>query len=342
MNEDAQPSHQSFNEHSLGEARETLSDLRRAIGQRIIGHDDVVTGVLNGLLTGGHVLLEGVPGLGKTQLVKALADAVDLQFARIQFTPDLMPADITGTQIMAPDEAGERHLRFQRGPVFTNILLADEINRATPKTQSALLEAMEENTVTVGRDEHRLAAPFMVLATQNPIEMEGTYPLPEAQLDRFALKLDAAYPSADELARIVEATTGRAPVPIEPVMTIEQVHMVRAMVREVVVANHVRDFAIRLVISTHPTQESAPDSVKRYVRHGASPRGLLSLILAAKASAFQDGRLNISFDDLKTNALPALRHRILLNFEGEADGLDIDSILTNIVDETPLNREAAA
>jgi MoxR-like ATPase len=325
----------------LAQAHDTLHALRGAIASRIVGHEEVIDGVLGCLLTGGHVLLEGVPGLGKTQLVKTLASALELQFSRIQFTPDLMPADITGTQMMLQGDDGERHLRFQRGPVFTNLLLADEINRATPKTQSALLEAMEEKNVTAGREEHSIGDPFMVLATQNPIEMEGTYPLPEAQLDRFALKLNATYPNAEQLAQIVGFSTGNEQAPVEAVMSAAQLSDIRAQVRDIAVARHVQDFAIRVVLATHPDNETATAEVRRYVRHGASPRGLLAMILGAKARAFMDGRLNVSFDDLKSGAAAALRHRVLLNFEGEADGMDIDSLVTQIVEEIPVAQAAA-
>jgi MoxR-like ATPase len=329
-------------EQAAGEVHGTLRALRAEIARRIVGHDDVIDGVIACLLTGGHVLLEGVPGLGKTQLVKTLASAMELSFSRIQFTPDLMPADITGTQILAQSDDGERRFRFQPGPVFAHILLADEINRATPKTQSALLEAMEERSVTVGRDEHVLEEPFMVLATQNPIEMEGTYPLPEAQLDRFALKLNARFPNARELATIVERTTGEAPPAASAVMTADDLARARAMVREVVLAHHVRDYAIALVLATHPDSDNATDAVKRYVAHGASPRGLMAIIMTAKVSAFMEGRLNVSFDDVNATVVPALRHRILLNFEGEADGVPIDDMVDELIAKTALTTDAIA
>ena len=274
-------------------------------------------------------------GLGKTLLVKTLSDALDLQFSRIQFTPDLMPADIIGTQMVVQDEDGDRHFKFQPGPVFTQLLLADEINRATPKTQSALLEAMEEKRVTVGRTGHPLEAPFMVLATQNPIEMEGTYPLPEAQLDRFLLKLNARYPSADELSRIIDRTTGEVEPSVDTVMTKDDVNEMRELVRATVIAGHVKDYAVKLNLATHPDHPDAVPSTRRYVRHGASPRGVLSMILTAKAIALFQGRMNVSFDDLETAALPALGHRILLNFEGEAEGIDVASIVAEIIEEIP-------
>ena len=321
---------------NIAEAREQLIRLRREIGKKIVGHDDLVDGILACLLASGHILVEGVPGLGKTLLVKTLSDVLDLEFARIQFTPDLMPADIIGTQMVAQDDDGNRVFKFQPGPVFTQLLLADEINRATPKTQSALLEAMEEHKVTVGRTGHPLGDPFMVLATQNPIEMEGTYPLPEAQLDRFLLKVIATYPSAEELSKIIDRTTGQLEASVEAVMNREQLANLRTLTRQVIIAGHVKDFAVQLVLATHPGNEAATPLSKRFVRHGASPRGIQSMILVAKAYALFDGRINVSFDDLKTAAVPALRHRVLLNFEGEAEGFDVDALIEEIIRETPV------
>ena len=322
-------------EQSLTFARERLDALKRQIQLRIVGHHDLVDGILACLLSSGHVLLEGVPGLGKTLLVKTLSDALHLEFSRIQFTPDLMPADIIGTQVIVQDEEGRRHFRFQQGPVFTQLLLADEINRATPKTQSALLEAMEEKRVTVGRTAHALQEPFMVLATQNPIEMEGTYPLPEAQLDRFLLKLNATYPDADELSQIVDRTTG-APVPaVDPVVSAGELMELRALARSVVIAGHVKDYAIRMVLATHAGSAQATPRVRRYVRHGASPRGLQAVVLVAKALALFAGRINVSFEDLAAAAPPALRHRILLNFEGEAEGIAVEDLIAEVIRETP-------
>jgi MoxR-like ATPase len=330
-----------IDEQRIDLARGKLASLRREIEKRIVGHHDLIKGILACLLAAGHVLVEGVPGLGKTLLVKTLSDALDLQFARIQFTPDLMPADIIGTQMVMQDEDGRRHFQFQPGPVFTQVLLADEINRATPKTQSALLEAMEEKTVTVGRTGHPLAEPFMVLATQNPIEMEGTYPLPEAQLDRFLLKLNAVYPDARELAEIIDRTTGGPMPPLQPVMNGDELIEIRELVRSVVIARHVKDYAIRIVLSSHADSPAAPPLTRRYVRHGASPRGAMSAILTAKAFALFDGRLNVSFDDLKASAPAALRHRILLNFEGEAEGIDIEDLIAEIIRDTPVAEEQA-
>ena len=329
-------------EESVERALERLGALQREIDRRIVGHRPVIEGILAALLAAGHVLLEGVPGLGKTLLVKSLSDALELEFARIQFTPDLMPADIIGTQMVMLDDEGGRHFRFQPGPLFTQLLLADEINRATPKTQSALLEAMEEKKVTVGRTGHRLREPFMVLATQNPIEMEGTYPLPEAQLDRFLLKLTASYPDAEELSRIIDRTTGSALPEVRAVMSAAELASLRALVRQVVIAEHVKSYAIRLVLSTHPDHPNASPLARRYVRHGASPRGAQSLILTAKAFALFAGRLNVSFDDLGAAAAPALRHRILLNFEGEAEGVAPEGIIEELLRETPLVEGGAA
>lgn len=321
---------------SIERALERLGTLQREIDRRIVGHRPVVEGILAALLAAGHVLLEGVPGLGKTLLVKSLSEALELEFARIQFTPDLMPADIIGTQMVMLDGEGGRHFQFQPGPVFTQLLLADEINRATPKTQSALLEAMEEKKVTVGRTGHPLREPFMVLATQNPIEMEGTYPLPEAQLDRFLLKLTASFPDAEDLSRIVDRTTGSALPEVRAVMGAGELEWLRALVRQVVLAEHVKSYAIRLVLSTHPGHPSAPPLARRYVRHGASPRGAQSLILTAKAFALFAGRLNVSFDDIEAAAAPALRHRILLNFEGEAEGVGPEDLIGELLRETPV------
>ena len=329
-------------EQAIERAIDRLGALKREIEKRVVGHRDVVNGILACLLAGGHALLEGVPGLGKTLLVKTLSDALHLEFARIQFTPDLMPADIIGTQMIAQDEDGRRHFQFQPGPVFTQLLLADEINRATPKTQSALLEAMEEKKVTVGRVAHELKAPFMVLATQNPIEMEGTYPLPEAQLDRFLLKLSARYPDEHELSEIASRTTGAEPPPVQAVMDASELNELRALVRSVVIAQHVKDYAVRVVLATHADNARALPLARRYVRYGASPRGLQSLILTAKAFALFDGRLNVSFDDLTAAAAPALRHRILLNFEGEAEGVDVERLIDEIVEGTPVVKDAAA
>ena len=306
--------------------------LRAEVEKVIVGHREIITHVLIGMFAGGHVLLEGVPGLGKTLLIKTLAEGLELTFSRIQFTPDLMPADIIGTNMIVEDAEGRKHFQFQSGPIFAHILLADEINRATPKTQSALLEGMQEASVTVAGSSRPLPSPFFVLATQNPIEMEGTYPLPEAQLDRFLLKLRVRYPAIEELNAIIDRTTRARPVSIERVMTGERVLAFRDLIREVPIADHVRALASTIVMATHPQWEHAPEVSRRFIRYGASPRGAQALVLGAKVRALAEGRYNVSVEDLKTLAAPALRHRIILNFEGEAEGLDVDELVVQIVE----------
>jgi MoxR-like ATPase len=306
--------------------------LRAEVEKVIVGHREIITHVLVGMFAGGHVLLEGVPGLGKTLLVKTLSESLELSFARIQFTPDLMPADIIGTNIIVEDAEGRKHFQFQPGPIFAHVVLADEINRATPKTQSALLEGMQEASVTVGGASRPLPAPFFVLATQNPIEMEGTYPLPEAQLDRFLLKLRVRYPAIEELNAIIDRTTHARPVSVERVMSGANVLAFRELIREVPVASHVRDFASAIVMATHSQWADAPEITRRFVRYGASPRGAQALILGAKVRALSEGRYNVAVDDLKALAAPALRHRVILNFEGEAEGVDVDNLISQIVD----------
>jgi MoxR-like ATPase len=306
--------------------------LRAEVEKVIVGHRDVINHVLTGMFAGGHVLLEGVPGLGKTLLIKTLAEGLELSFSRIQFTPDLMPADIIGTNIIVEDADGRKHFQFQQGPIFAHILLADEINRATPKTQSALLEGMQEASVTVGGVSRPLPGPFFVLATQNPIEMEGTYPLPEAQLDRFLLKLRVRYPAIEELNAIIDRTTQAHAVTVNRVMSGARVMAFRELIREVPIAAHVRDMASTIVMATHPLWEHAPESTRRFVRYGASPRGAQALVLAAKVRALAEGRFNVSVEDLRALAAPALRHRIILNFEGEAEGIDVDNLVGQIVE----------
>jgi MoxR-like ATPase len=306
--------------------------LEQEVHKIIVGHDEIVDQVLVALFAGGHVLLEGVPGLGKTLLVRTLAGCLDLSFSRIQFTPDLMPADIIGTNIIVEDAEGRRHFQFERGPVFAHILLADEVNRATPKTQSALLEAMQEGNATVSGVAHRLPSPFFVLATQNPIEMEGTYPLPEAQLDRFLFKLRVRYPVLDQLNEIIDRTTSPREQEVARVMSGDEVLGARELVREVPIAAHVRDFASRLVMATHPQWEEAPDVTRRYLRYGASPRAAQALVLGGKVRALRSGRFAVSVDDLKAIALPVLRHRVILNFEGEAEGIDADRLVQEVLD----------
>jgi MoxR-like ATPase len=306
--------------------------LEREVHKVIVGHDEIVDQVLVALFAGGHVLLEGVPGLGKTLLVRTLAGCLDLSFSRIQFTPDLMPADIIGTNIISEDADGRRHFQFERGPVFAHILLADEVNRATPKTQSALLEAMQESSATVAGVTHRLPPPFFVLATQNPIEMEGTYPLPEAQLDRFLFKLRVRYPALEQLNEIIDRTTTSNDPSVDRVMTGSETLAARELVREVPIAAHVRHFAATLVMATHPQWEEAPDITRRYIRYGASPRAAQALVLGAKVLALRAGRFAVSVDDVKTIALPVLRHRVILNFEGEAEGIEADRLLSEVLE----------
>jgi MoxR-like ATPase len=306
--------------------------LRSEVEKVIVGHREIIDGVLVGMFAGGHVLLEGVPGLGKTLLIKTLAEGLELSFSRIQFTPDLMPADIIGTNIIVEDDDGRKHFQFQQGPIFAHILLADEINRATPKTQSALLEGMQEAAVTVAGLSRPLPAPFFVLATQNPIEMEGTYPLPEAQLDRFIMKLRVRYPAIEELNAIIDRTTQARSVTVNQVMTGASVVAFRELIREVPIASHVRDFASAIVMATHPQWEAASDVSRRFVRYGASPRGAQAMVLCAKVRALADGRYNVSVEDLRAVAAPALRHRIILNFEGEAEGVDVDTLIAQIVE----------
>jgi len=310
--------------------QQDVSRLRAEIQQVMVGQGEIIDGVLICVLAGGHGLLEGVPGLGKTMLIRTLAAALDLQFSRIQFTPDLMPSDITGTNILVEHESGQKEFRFQPGPIFANIILADEINRATPKTQSAMLEAMQEHTVTVAGVMRSLPEPFFVLATQNPIEQEGTYPLPEAQLDRFQLKLLVGPPSLDELHAIVDRTTTTASAEVHPVLDGERLLAMRRFVREVPIARHVQEFAMKVVVATHPGGEFTTPLVNRFVRFGASPRGAQNIVLAAKVRALLDGRYHVAFDDVAAVARPALRHRLLLNFEGEAEGIATDRIIDEI------------
>lgn len=315
--------------------REDLQRLIHELEKVIVGHREVIEGILISLLCGGHVLLEGVPGLGKTLLVKSLGRVLNLRFSRIQFTPDLMPADIIGTNVVMEDESGRKYFEFQRGPIFAQIILADEINRATPKTQSALLEAMQEQSVTVAGVHHHLETPFIVLATQNPIEMEGTYPLPEAQLDRFFLKLNVTYPSIQELEQIVDRTTQHDPADLQNILDGVRVTQMKDFVRTIPVAAHVKNYAARLVLATHPDSPFATDLAKRYVLYGSSPRGAQSLVLGGKMKALLDGRYNVSFDDIRAIAIPSLRHRIILNFEGAAAGIEQASIVAEILEKTP-------
>jgi MoxR-like ATPase len=315
----------------LREFRQTYDRITHEVRRTIVGHAGVMDGVMLCLLTGGHAILEGVPGIGKTLLVRTLAEALDLEFRRIQFTPDLMPADIVGTNVIVETEAGRREWEFRPGPIFGHLILADEINRATPKTQSALLESMQERSVTVARTTHRLKEPFFVLATQNPLEMEGTYPLPEAQLDRFALKLLMAMPTRQEISEIVDRTTGAPPSPVSRAADGPTLLAMRDLAREVPVAAPVRDYTSALVLATHPQDATASPMAKKYVRYGASPRGAQSMILGAKVLALVAGRYNVAYDDVRKMARPALRHRLILNFEAEAARIDPDTIVDDVL-----------
>jgi MoxR-like ATPase len=311
----------------------------KQLGRVIVGHNDIVHGVLTCLFVGGHCLLEGVPGLGKTLLVRTLAQTLDLDFSRIQFTPDLMPADILGTNMIIEDEKGHREFQFQKGPIFTQICLADEINRATPKTQSALLEAMQERSISIAGEVYQLKPPFFVMATQNPIEQEGTYPLPEAQLDRFFFKLVVGYSSRDELNTIIDRTTKGVNVQADKVMDGEEIVQWQQLVREVILAPHVQDYIARLTLATHPEGQFAVPITNQYLRWGSSPRGAQTLTLAAKVRALLSGRYNVSFEDIRRVFLPAMRHRIILNFEAEAESVDPDKILLEILQNVPEKAE---
>ncbi|HEX2222089.1 MAG TPA: MoxR family ATPase [Candidatus Limnocylindria bacterium] len=313
---------------------ELAASIEGEVGRFIVGQRQLVRQTLVSLLAGSHALLEGVPGLGKTMLVRTLADVLELGFSRIQFTPDLMPADIVGTNIIV-EEGGERRFRFQPGPIFSNLVLADEINRATPKTQSALLEAMQEHSVTVAKQRYQLSEPFFVLATQNPLEMEGTYPLPEAQLDRFFFKIDVPFPTEEELLAIMERTTAGEQPRVGKAASGADILAMQRLVRDVPIASHVMAYAVRLLRASHPETDGAPELVRKYVRYGGSPRGAQAMVLGAKINALLDGRFNVAFADVQAVAAPALRHRIILNFEGEAEGISTDSVVRAIIAGTP-------
>lgn len=324
MSEQLEQKHEEF--------RQTFKKIQEEVSKRIVGQQEIIEGVLICLMTGGHALLEGVPGLGKTLLISTLHKVLHLEEQRIQFTPDLMPADIVGTTIVAEDDVGRKSFEFQPGPIFANLVLADEINRATPKTQSALLQAMQEKSVTVAGVHHNLELPFFVMATQNPLEMEGTYPLPEAQLDRFFFKLKVEFPSIEELDLVMERTTKREMPAVDKVCEGEVINELEQIVRDILVAEDVRRYALRLVMGTHPETEDAPEMTKKYVRYGSSPRGAQALILGSKVRAILDGRYNVAREDIQAVALPSLRHRLILSFEGEAEGIDPDMIIQNLLE----------
>jgi len=320
-------------ENDIKNFNNKINEIKKEIGKAIIGQKDIVEQVLIALLCEGNVLLEGVPGLGKTQLVKTIGRVLDLEFSRIQFTPDLMPADVVGTNIITNDINRVNQFAFQRGPIFSNIVLADEINRATPKTQSAMLEAMQEKTVTVGTNTYSLKRPFFVLATQNPIEMEGTYPLPEAQMDRFLFKLDVKFPELEELSHIVNITTSNNEEELNKISNGEEIIKMANLAKEIPVAKAVMDYGMKLIVLTHPESETGHQLVKKYVRFGSSPRGAQALIKAARVKALMEGRYNVSFDDIKYVAYPVLRHRIILNFEALSDNISKDDIITTLLNE---------
>ena len=320
--------------------RDAYKNVREQIAKMVVGHGEIIDGVLTCLFTGGNALLEGVPGLGKTLLIRSLSQALSRDFSRIQFTPDLMPADITGTTIAVEqqhdDGSTSRVFQFRKGPIFAQIVLADEINRATPKTQSAMLEAMQERSVTVGGTTYDMSKPFFVMATQNPIEQEGTYPLPEAQLDRFMLKLEVGYSKREDLHEIVNRTTMAESPTIEPVLDAEKIVAFQKVIRQVIIAPHVQDYAIRAVLATHPGGEFAGNLASQFLRFGGSPRACQALVLGGKVKALLDGRAHVSVEDLKAVMLPALRHRVLMNFEGQAEGVTPDMVINDIIDKLPV------
>ena len=326
-------------EEQIGQFRTVWDALRTEIGKAVVGHAEIVEGALIAIFSGGHILLEGVPGLGKTLLVRTLSEALDLSFNRIQFTPDLMPSDILGTNLVVESPEGRREFQFQRGPIFAHLILADEINRASPKTQSAMLEAMQEKSVTAGGEIRRLAEPFFVMATQNPIDQEGTYPLPEAQLDRFFFKLVVAYPSATELTEVVRRTTEEGKPEVHRVLDGATLMEFQQLVRKVPVPDSVRDYAVRLILATHPKTETAQPIANQYLRFGSSPRGAQSLLLAGKTRALTQGRFNVSLEDIRSVAIAALRHRLILNFEAEAEGITSDHVIEEILKQVPKTAE---
>ena len=327
-------------EESITQFRETYATIRAEIGRVMVGQDEIVEGTLNAIFAGGHVLLEGVPGLGKTLLVRTLGEVLDLSFSRIQFTPDLMPADILGTNLVMETPDGRKEFQFQKGPVFAHLVLADEINRATPKTQSAMLEAMQERQVTAGGEVRPLPQPFFVLATQNPIDQEGTYPLPEAQLDRFFFKLVVGYPTAEELTEVLNRTTEGGKVTPAKMLDGAGLAALQKLVRQVPIASHVKDYAVRLVLATHPKTTTAQPITNQYLRFGSSPRGAQVLVLAGKVRALTQGRFNVSYEDIAAVATASLRHRLIPNFEAEAEGITTDQVIAQILRDVP--RDAVA
>ena len=326
-------------EQRAAQFTERYKTVYQQISRVIVGHDDIVHGILTCLFVGGHCLLEGVPGLGKTLLVRTLSQTLDLDFSRIQFTPDLMPADILGTNMIIEDQSGKREFQFQKGPIFTQICLADEINRATPKTQSAMLETMQEKSVTISGNVYQMTPPFFVMATQNPIEQEGTYPLPEAQLDRFFFKLLVGYSNRAELNTIVERTTQKLVIEPDKVMDGAEIVQWQQLIREVIIASHVQDYLVRLTLATHPEGPFSLPETNQYLRWGSSPRGAQTLALAAKVQALLAGRFNVSFEDVRRVFLPAMRHRVILNFEAEAEGIEPDKVLLDILQQVPEKAE---
>ena len=328
-------------EDKISKFLDAHNSLKAEIGKVIVGQDAIVDGTINALFANGHVLLEGVPGLGKTLLVRTLSKVLDLSFNRIQFTPDLMPADVIGTNMVHETSDGKRAFEFQHGPIFSHLILADEINRATPKTQSAMLEAMQERSVTAGGKIRKLDTPFFVLATQNPIDQEGTYPLPEAQLDRFFYKLIVGYPTAEELSEVITRTTEENQIKVNKVVDGHTLSELQLLVKQVPVASHVKDYAVRLVLATHPNTETALDITNKFLRFGSSPRGAQSLLLGAKVRALTEGRFNVSFDDIVAVAFPALRHRLIVNFEAEAEGITTDDVLDKILSDVPRDSKAS-
>ncbi len=328
-------------EENIARFRDVYDALRAEIGKVFVGQEAIVDGTLNALFANGHVLLEGVPGLGKTLLVKTLSQVLNLSFSRVQFTPDLMPADVLGTNMVLETDDGKRVFEFQHGPIFAHLVLADEINRATPKTQSAMLEAMQERSVTAGGEIRKLDTPFFVLATQNPIDQEGTYPLPEAQLDRFFYKLIVDYPTAEELSEVISRTSEGGSVVVNKVVDGNVLIELQGLVHQVPVASHVKDYAVRLILATHPGTDTALAITNQFLRFGSSPRGAQALLLGAKVHALIEGRFNVSFDDIDFVAKPALRHRLIVNFEGEAEGVSTDDILDSILTDVPRNMETS-